>query len=131
VQRWLSQLAPGTVIRLTPVIDTGVDIAVDAHEVPPDIAAQVEHRDLVCQFPWCGRQSRHDKDHIEPYLDPEHGGPPDQTRATNLARLCRFHHRLKTHGEWRYQRERDGSLTWTSPHHLTYRVDPTGTRRLG
>jgi hypothetical protein len=130
VQRWLTELAPGAVIRLTPVIDVGADLAVDAHEIPTCIAAQVEHRDLVCQFPWCGRQSRHDKDHIEPYLHPDDGGPPDQTRALNLARLCRFHHRVKTHSQWRYRRERDGSLTWTSPYHLTYRVDPTGTRRL-
>jgi hypothetical protein len=130
VQRWLAELAPGALIRLTPVIDLGADIAVDAHEIPAGIAAQVEHRDLVCQFPWCSRQSRHDKDHIEPYLHPDDGGPPDQTRATNLARLCRFHHRLKTHGPWHYQRQPDGSLTWTSPHHLTYRVDPTGTTRL-
>ena len=29
--------------------------------------------------------------------------------------LCRRHHRLKTFTPWRYQRNADGSITWTSP----------------
>ena len=57
----------------------------------------------------------------------DHGGPPGQTATVNLARLCRFHHRVKTHSEWDYRREPDGSLTWTSPLDRTYTVDHHGT----
>jgi hypothetical protein len=51
--------------------------------------------------------------HIDPYLPPEDGGPPDQTRLDNLAPLCRAHHRLKTHTGWDYQRRSDGTYAWT------------------
>jgi hypothetical protein len=87
----------------------------------------VTERDHGCRFPWCGRQGRYDLDHIVPYLDPDEGGPPGQTSTANTARLCRFHHRVKTHSEWHYQREPDGSLTWTSPLGRRYTVDHHGT----
>jgi hypothetical protein len=130
VDQWVRDLAPGVVIKLTPVVDLGTVRAVDAYEIPTRIAESVEHRDLVCQFPWCGRRGRHDKDHIVEYVDPDDGGPPGQTNTENLARLCRYHHRVKTHSPWTYRREPDGSLTWTSPHGRRYRVDPTGTTNL-
>ena len=64
------------------------------------------------------------------YLDPDDGGPPGQTNTLNLSKLCRFHHRVKTHTEWRYHRQPDHSLTWTSPLGRRYRVDGTGTTAL-
>ena len=108
MERWLTQLAPGARIRVRPVLDLADAAAVDAHEVPQGIADQVDERDLVCQFPWCGRPARPsstDRDHIEPYLPPEDSGPPGQTSAVRLARLCRYHHRVKTHGGWHYRRD--------------------------
>lgn len=133
VERWLTQLAPGARIRVRPVLDLADDMAVDAHEVPQGIADQVDERDLVCQFPWCGRPARSsstDRDHIEPYLPPEDSGPPGQTSAKRLARLCRYHHRVKTYGGWRYRREPSGALTWVSPHRQVYRVDRRGTSSI-
>ncbi len=130
VEQWLRDLAPDALVRLTPVIDLAEVIRVDAYEIPTRIAAQVEERDLTCQFPWCGRRGRHDKDHIAEYLDPDDGGPPGQTNTVNLARLCRFHHRVKTHSPWTYGREPDGALTWQSPQGRLYRVDGTGTTNL-
>lgn len=53
-----------------------------------------------------------DIDHITPY---DHhaaadGRPqPGSTATSNLAALCRFHHRLKTHTAWRYEQVRPGS----------------------
>jgi hypothetical protein len=35
---------------------------------------------------------------------------------------------VKTHGEWDYQRDPDGTLTWTSPLGRIYTVDEHGTR---
>jgi hypothetical protein len=85
-------------------------------------------RDRHCVFPWCARDARGcDLDHIDPYVPPDQGGPPGQTRPSNLAALCRRHHRAKTFAGWTYRRERDGTFTWTSPHGATYTVGPDGT----
>jgi hypothetical protein len=60
----------------------------------------------------------------------DEGGPPGQTNTLNLTKLCRFHHRVKTHSRWWYQRQPDHSLIWHSPVGHTYRVDGTGTTNL-
>jgi hypothetical protein len=107
---------------------------VDAYEIPDRLRDQIEHRDLRCVFPWCGRRGRFDLDHIEPFDfgDPQTGrpSPRDQTNTANLSRLCRFHHRVKTHSEWTYRRRGPTAVEWTSPHDRRYRVDHTGTRDL-
>ena len=129
VDQWLADLAPGASVTVTPVVDLAEQISVNAYEAPDRLRRQVEERDHDgCRFPWCGRQGRHDIDHIQPYVDPDEGGPPGQTSTENLSRLCRFHHRVKTHSAWTYRREPDGSLTWTSPLGRRYTVDHHGTR---
>jgi hypothetical protein len=77
-------------------------------------------------FPWCDKPGRnHDLDHIEDYDDT---GPPDQTSSSKLSRLCRFHHRVKTHSElWSYERLADGTYLWTGPHRRHWIVDSKGT----
>ena len=82
-----------------------------------------------------GATGRLDKDHITAYRfeDPEDPGgrpPPGQTSTSNLAQLCRFHHRVKTHGGWTYQLTHDTVFTWTSPLGRRYSVDEHGTRPL-
>ena len=52
---------------------------------------------------------------------------PGPTRTDNLAALCRFHHRLKTHTAWRYRMIEPGVFEWTSPHGHRYRRDRHGT----
>ncbi|MDT0201284.1 HNH endonuclease signature motif containing protein [Nocardioides sp. AE5] len=122
---WLRDL--GTNARVTPVIDTNRDWAVDHHDPPETMREQVILRDRHCVFPWCTVDARNcDLDHIEPY--DEHG-PPDQTRPDNLAPLCRRHHLAKTHGTWRYVRNRDGTYTWTNHTH-TWLVTHDGTTSL-
>ena len=127
VQQWLADLAPGAQVTVTPVVDLTEHIAADQHEAPDRLRNQVTERDDSCRFPWCGRQGVFDLDHIEPYVDPDEGGPPGQTNTHNIARLCRFHHRVKTHGGWTYQRDPSGSVTWTSPLGRVYTVDEHGT----
>ncbi len=127
VDTWLRDAAPGTRITITPVVDLNDTIVVDAYEAPHRLATQVDERDHTCQFPWCGRRGRYDKDHVIEYVDPDDGGPPGQTSSDNLARLCRFHHRVKTRTAWTYRRDPGGCLHWTSPHAQQYRVDHTGT----
>ena len=134
LERWLTGLTPGTRLTITPVIDQTTEIAVDSYEIPPQLRRQVVERDDTCTFPWCGNAGRHDLDHLDPWRPPDDGGPPHphrQTRTKNLGRLCRFHHRLKTNGDWTVQRDQlTGDLTWTSPHARRYRVTPTGTTPL-
>ena len=87
-------------------------------------------RDRHCVFPWCGRDARAcDLDHIVAYVPIDEGGPPGQTNPRNLAPLCRRHHRAKTFTGWTYQRARDGTYAWTSPHGHTWTVGPDGTTR--
>jgi hypothetical protein len=140
VQQWLTDLAPGARVTVTPVVDLGARYAVNAYEVPDRLRNQITERDDGCRFPWCGRAGRYDLDHIQPYqrTDPDHpedpDPPPAQTSTDNLARLCRFHHRVKTHTGWTYRREltdpddpHSDVLRWTSPLGRHYTVDETGT----
>jgi hypothetical protein len=130
VQHWLTALAPGATIKVTPVVDLTEHISVDAYEIPDRLRTQIAERDDGCRFPWCGRQGVFDVDHIDPYVPTDDGGPPGQTNTRNLARLCRFHHRVKTHGRWRYRRDDAITLTWTSPLGRIYTVDEHGTRPI-
>ena len=130
VQRWLAEHAPGAIIKLTPVVDLNQRISVDAYEHPRSLAQQVEHRDTCCVFPWCGNRGRFDLDHVDSYVSMADGGPPGQTNTANTARLCRFHHRLKTHSLWSYRRRDETAVVWISPLGRMYLVDHTGTRRL-
>ena len=105
--------------------------AIDRHDPPPRMAEAVRLRDTQCVFPWCNHTSRGcDLDHIEPFLPPDDGGPPGQTRPDNLAPLCRRHHRAKTARRWTYHRTDDGDYWWTSPHGADYLVTPHGTLAL-
>ena len=117
---------------IQPVLDLNRCDAVDQHDPPPWMREQVILRDRHCVFPWCGRDARRsDLDHTIPYVPPDEGGPPGQTNPQNLAPLCRRHHRAKTFTGWTYQRARDGTHTWTSPHGHTWTVGPDGTTHHG
>lgn len=100
IESWVAGLAPGARINVTPVVDLNEYLQVDAYEAPLPIRRAVEERDLCCAFPWCGRAGLFDLDHLEEYVLPEKGGPPGQTNTFNLGKLCRFHHRVKTHSAW-------------------------------
>jgi hypothetical protein len=132
VERWISELAPGVKVKVTPVINLNDHYAVDEHEAPEHIKVRVDLRDHTCVFPYCTRRVRADRDHIDPYVDLDDGGPPGQTSDLKLARLCRYHHRVKTHGGWRYRRlpSEPGAYQWVSPLGDHYLVDGTGTTPL-
>jgi len=71
-----------------------------------------------------------DVDHPDPYLPPDRGGPPGQTRLDNAAPMRRFHHRLKTSGRWRLRQPDPGTYLWRSPHGYHWLTTHTGTHRL-
>ena len=54
---------------------------------------------------------------------------PGRPTTSNLAALCRYHHRLKTFTAWHYRMVEPGVFEWTSPHGHHYRRDRTGTTR--
>ena len=116
---------------MRPVLDPHRTWAVDQHDPPEQLRDQVLLRESHCVFPGCRRDSRTcDLDHLDPYQPPDQGGPPGQTSPENLAPLCRAHHRAKTHTAWTYRRDRDGTLTWTSPTGHTYAVNPVSRAPL-
>ncbi|WP_416956504.1 DUF222 domain-containing protein [Nocardioides sp. T5] len=123
-----------TKVTIKPVIDLNTQLHTDAYQVPERIREQVVLRDKTCVFPWCTRPARRcDVDHVIPH-DPDaeaEGRPqPGPTQTDNLAALCRFHHRLKTHSAWRYEMVAPGIYEWTSPHGHRYRRDHTGTTAI-
>lgn len=52
------------------------------------------------------------------------------TIATNLAPLCRRHHRAKTATVWKYERLADGSYWWQGPHGQSALVTRSGALTL-
>lgn len=71
-----------------------------------------------------------DIDHPVPYVPPDDGGPPGQTRLHNAAPMTRFHHRIKTFGGWRLRQLAPGTYLWQSPHGHSWLVDRTGTHQV-
>ena len=129
VQSWCADTR--TKVTIKPVIDLNTELSTTAYEIPDRIRDQVVLRDTTCVFPWCTRPARGcDIDHVIPF---DHdatadGRPqPGPTTTSNLAALCRSHHRLKTHTAWHYRVTSPGTYEWTSPHGHHYRRDRTGT----
>ncbi|GAA5150974.1 hypothetical protein GCM10023340_29100 [Nocardioides marinquilinus] len=114
IKQWCA--AAGTKVTVRPVVDLNVERVTDAYRPSPAVAEHVLLRDRHCVFPRCTRR-RVDLDHIHPY---ESGGP---TSTSNLAPLCRRHHRAKTHSRWRYRMLEPGRYEWTSPTGRTHLVD--------
>jgi hypothetical protein len=132
IQSWCADTR--TEVTIKPVIDLNTELTAQVYKVPADIREQVQLRDRACVFPGCTRPARRcDVDHIVEYdHDAEAEGRPQlgPTTTSNLACLCRFHHRLKTHSAWRYTMVEPGIFEWTSPHGHRYRRDHTGTTDL-
>jgi hypothetical protein len=120
VRTWCG--TPGTTITVKPVIDLNEHLSGTAYETPDRLVEQSALVDETCVFPWCTRPARRtDCDHVIPHAE---GGT---TCSCNIARLCRRHHRLKTHTAWTYIVLERGSYLWTSPHGYQFLRDRDGT----
>ncbi|MGI8993308.1 MAG: DUF222 domain-containing protein [Nocardioidaceae bacterium] len=118
-------------VTIKPVIDLAAVAPVDAYEIPDRIREAVHLLTPADVFPYAtATRRRIDIDHTDPYLPPNDGGPPDQTRIGNLGPITRRHHRIKTHSRWRLQQPYPGIYLWRSPHGRYYLVDHTGTHKL-
>jgi hypothetical protein len=87
----------------------------------------VRARDVTCRFPGCrrpglGAGSGTDLDHTIPW-------PAGPTDPTNLAVLCRRHHRLKHSPGWKVDLAPNGVMTWTAPSGRTYLTQPWSLSR--
>jgi len=123
VREWCGHRDAEVVVN--PVIDLTQHVGVDAYEVPAQLAERTTLTHPTCLFPWCSRPARRcDKDHGVPY---DERGP---TCDCNVGPLCRFHHRLKTHGRWLFTRLDETSVLWRSPNGLSFLRDHTRTRAV-
>jgi hypothetical protein len=132
VQSWCADTR--TKVTVKPVIDLNAQLTAQGYEIPARIREQVQLRDRTCVFPGCTRPARGcDVDHVVEYdhdAEAEGRPQPGPTQTDNLACLCRFHHRLKTHSAWTYAMVEPGVFEWTSPHGHRYRRDRTGTTTI-
>lgn len=94
---------------------TGEVIRVERYRPSEQMRRTLGARDRRCRFPGCRVPvSRCDLDHT---VDAALGGA---TSTDNLAHLCRGHHVLKHHSEWRVVQQQGGELRWTSPAGRSY-----------
>lgn len=115
-QEWLAKTA--TVRDLEGI----AEFSTDAYRTPERLEALVEGRDGGCRYPGCTVPAQFcDNDHIRNHAD---GG---RTEATNLVKLCRHHHNLKTSGHIRYVLDPvTGNIIWLLPHGQWLEDEPEG-----
>lgn len=100
----------------------GAVLQVDRYRPTPQMKRLLSARDLHCRAPGCRVPAhRCDIDHTH---DAALGG---ETRTDNLAHLCRGHHTLKHHTDWKVEQRDDGVMTWTSPTGREH-IDRPGSR---
>ena len=83
------RLAVDSVLNV--LVTDGVDVTTVAHSgrtIPAALRRALVERDPECVVPGCTIREDLEIDHLEPFAE---GGP------ANLARLCHWHHYLKTH----------------------------------
>ena len=85
------------------------EIGARTRTIPPALRRALHHRDRGCRFPGCGSQLGQGH-HIRHWA---HGGP---TTLSNLATLCRRHHRAVHEEGYQVMREPDGELSFRTPY---------------
>jgi hypothetical protein len=128
---WIRRhLGPHARFRVTPVLDLAGQAPVDGYEIPDRHRKAVHLITPADIFPFSTNLTRtKEVDHTEPF---DHTAATDgsgQSRVGNYGPMTRFHHRIKTHGDWQVKQPFPGIYIWRDPHGATYLVDHTGTRR--
>jgi 5-methylcytosine-specific restriction endonuclease McrA len=89
--------------------DGGItEIGARTRTIPPALRRALHHRDQGCRFPGCGSRFGQGH-HIRHWA---HGGP---TALSNLATLCRRHHRAVHEEGYQVTREASGDLSFRTP----------------
>jgi hypothetical protein len=97
------------------LVTKGVEVTAVAHAgrtIPAHVRTALEVRDPVCVVPRCDRRKGLEIDHYRVAF--AKGG---ESRMDNLARLCRYHHYLKTHLGYRLSGG-PGAWEWRMPSEL-------------
>lgn len=102
-----------------------LEVSPQTYKPSPSVARFVAIRDLTCRFPGCRRTpttsalvpNAAEIDHTVPF-------PQGRSVPENLALLCKSHHLLKTHTEWRVSQDKHGVLTWVTPSGRAFRTYP-------
>jgi hypothetical protein len=120
VKEWCA--GTNTTVTIRPVIDLNDNLHTDTYRPTDAMREQAVLTNATCVYPHCTRPSRTaDLDHIENFNG-------HNTDTSNLAPLCRRHHRYKTHAGWTVVRTGPTTFTWTSRHGYTYDWDTRHTR---
>src|SRR5881296_4321585 len=107
------------------------EVGARTRTIPPALRRVLQHRDRGCRFPGCGLPFGQGH-HIRHWA---HGGP---TTLSNLAMLCRRHHRAVHEDGFRVDRQPDGTLSFRRPNGeilppvppaATVPADPVGALR--
>ncbi len=118
-------------ITLRPVIDLADDPPADCYEIPAETAERLHLAMPADVFPYAPSLARRlDGDHTAEYDFGDEGRdpPPGQTRVTNLGKMARRHHRIKTHAtDWHVEQLPGHRYLWTTPHGRCLLVDRQGT----
>jgi hypothetical protein len=85
-----------------------VEVGARTRTIPPAIRRALHHRDQGCRFPGCGGRFGQGH-HIRHWAQ---GGP---TTLSNLALLCRRHHRAVHEEGFQMERQPDGALRFLRP----------------
>jgi HNH endonuclease len=85
-----------------------VEVAARTRTIPPALRRALHHRDRGCRFPGCGVRFGQGH-HIRHWAQ---GGP---TTLSNLAMLCRRHHRALHEEGYEVTRQPDGELQFRRP----------------
>src|SRR5205823_784952 len=84
------------------------EVGARTRTIPPALRRALHHRDRACRFPGCARRFGQGH-HIKHWAN---GGP---TTLSNLALLCRRHHRAVHEEGYQVERQADGSLQFRRP----------------
>ena len=85
-----------------------VEVGARTRTVPPALRRALMHRDRVCRFPACEIRSG-EGHHVRHWAQ---GGP---TTLSNLALLCRRHHRAVHEEGYQIERRSDGTFMFRTP----------------
>ena len=85
-----------------------VEVGARTRTIPPALRRALQHRDKTCRFPGCTVRTA-EGHHMRHWA---HGGP---TKLSNLALLCRRHHRAVHEEGYHLERLPDGALQFRRP----------------
>jgi hypothetical protein len=96
-----------------------------SRNIPPAIRRALNARDRGCRFPGCSNTRYVDAHHVH------HWAQGGETKLSNLALLCRFHHRQVHEGQVVIRTLDDGALRFLNPDGETFdSVAPDHSRPL-